>query len=206
MTRSDRSADPARAPVPGGRGGRSRHPVPLTVLALAGAAALLISAAPAAAHGHEWEALHLHRAPPGIRAPDFTLLDLDGRPQRLADFRGRPVLVNFWASWCAPCEMEMPAMQRLQERAGTAGVVVLGVNFKEPATRVRAFTRERGLGFVVLLDPVGKVFSQYEVETLPFTVLVDTRGEVRAVAEGPRDWSSVEARALLERLAGGKKD
>jgi peroxiredoxin len=153
-------------------------------------------------HGaDEWETLGLHRAPPGIRAPDFTLLDVDGRPVSLAALRGRSVFLNFWASWCAPCEMEMPAIQRLQEHVAGERLVVVAINFRESATQVREFARERGLAFRLALDQDGAVTARYAVERLPFTLVLDPEGHVRAVAEGPRDWSSAAARALVERLA-----
>jgi len=165
------------------------------------ASALLTWPAGAGAHQHEWDALHLLRAPVGIQAPDFTLLDPEGRRVSLGDLRGRPVIVNFWATWCAPCDMEMPSIQRLADATAGLGLVVLAVNLREPASRVAAFARERRISFPMLLDADGAVFNRYQVQALPFTVLVDARGHVQAVAEGPRDWASAEARSLIERLA-----
>jgi peroxiredoxin len=161
--------------------------------------ALLCLPAAVGADGHEWGALSLDR-PPGLPAPDFSLADLEGRSWSLRDLRGRVVLVNFWASWCAPCGMETPAIQRLHSRLKTAGLTVLAVNFMEPAGRVRDYAREHGNDFPVLLDPDGAVFAGYAVQTLPLTVLVDRRGEVRAVAQGPRNWEDAAAANLIERL------
>ncbi|HEV8439341.1 MAG TPA: TlpA disulfide reductase family protein [Methylomirabilota bacterium] len=155
-----------------------------------------------AAHADEWEDLGLHRAPPGIRAPAFTLADVDGGPLSLSDLRGRPVVLNFWASWCVPCEMEMPALQRLQDTAGSGTVAVVAVNVRESAARVKDWGRGRAIRFRLLLDLDGAVTSRYAVEALPFTVLIDGRGDVRAVAEGPRDWGSATVLALVRRLAG----
>lgn len=166
--------------------------------------AVLLGAGGLGAGGHEWEELSLRRAPRGISAPDFTLPDLDGRSRSLAELRGKPVLLNFWASWCVPCEMEMPAMQRLHGLLGSMEVAAVAVNFREPADRVRAFARERGIQFPVLLDANGAVFARYRVVGLPFTVLIDAGGQVVAVADGPRNWDSAAAAALMERLRRGK--
>ncbi len=158
--------------------------------------------AAAGADEREWAALGLRRAPPGIRAPDFTLSDVDGRPLRLTDLRGLPVLLNFWATWCVPCEMEMGAIDRLQRRVGTADLVVLTVNFKEPLERVVTFVRERGLTVRALLDRDGRVSERYRVIALPFTVLVGRDGQVKGVTEGPRNWADDATLALIRRLVG----
>jgi thiol-disulfide isomerase/thioredoxin len=166
-------------------------------------AALCIAAVvgPAGGHGHEWEELNLDRAPAGITPPGFDLVDLSGRVVRLAALRGRPVLLNFWATWCAPCEMEMPALERISRSFGPDGLAVVAINFKEPAARVLAFSRERDLTFPIVLDLDGAVAGLYQVETLPFSLLLGRSGEILAAAEGPRNWASPAAKALFERLA-----
>jgi peroxiredoxin len=100
--------------------------------------------------------------------------------------------------------MEMPAIQRLQDRTAGIGLVVLAVNVKESAARVRTFAQKQGIAFRSLLDPTGRVSARYEVKTLPFTVIIDRGGRVRAVAEGPRDWDSTGIVALVLRVAGEK--
>jgi peroxiredoxin len=172
----------------------------LAVIALAGAG----SGAPAAGEeivtrGEELEALGLLAAPAGVPAPDFALRDPGGRLVRLSDLRGVPVLVTFWATWCTPCELEMPGLERL--RRAVSRLRVVGVNVNETAERALGFARARGLGFPVLLDVDGAVTARYRVESLPFTVIVDHRGHARAVAEGARSWDAPAMVALLRRLA-----
>ena len=167
-----------------------------------GAGAVLLSAAgPAvAARPLPWQALALEPTPAGIRAPDFALSDLSGRAVRRADLRGRWVLLNFWASWCTPCEMEMPAMQRLHARFKPSVLEVVAVNYREAAPDVRRFATRQGVDFRILLDPDGAVCARYQVGTLPFTVILSPRGEVVAAAEGPRDWASDAALRLFDGL------
>ena len=149
----------------------------------------------------EMEELGLAAAPAGLSAPDFTLFDLGGRRVQLTKLHGRMLVVNFWATWCTPCEMEMPSLDRLRQALADERLDVLAVNFKEPARLVAAFVRTRQLGFPILLDVEGVVAVRYQVEWVPFTVIVDRRGYVRAVAEGPREWDSPAMVALLRRLA-----
>jgi peroxiredoxin len=162
---------------------------------------VLALVAPAAAHQHEWEELALHRAPVGVGMPDFALPDVSGQTVRLADFRGRAVLLNFWASWCTPCEMEMPAIERLHRRLGDR-LAVVAINYREPAGLVRAFGARRTLTFSMLVDRDGDVFTRYAVPALPFTLVLDRDARVLAVARGPRNWDAPAAIALFERLAG----
>ena len=136
----------------------------------------------------------------GQRAPDFALLDPQGEPVRLSDLRGRPVVINFWATWCEPCREEMPALQRLYaERDG--GVAVVAVNFRETPDAAAAFVRELGLTFPVALDRQGEVAARYGVRGLPSSFFVDGGGVVRAVHFGPLDEQSLRQR-LAETEAG----
>lgn len=165
--------------------------------------ACVATLAAASAHARlpvPWRALALDPAPPGVRAPDFTLPDLAGRAVRGADLRGRWVVLNFWASWCTPCEMEMPSMQRLQDRFQPGVLEVVAVNHREAAADVRRFASRQGVDFRILLDRDGSVSARYQVATLPFTVILDPRGDVVAGAEGPRDWASRDALDLFQAL------
>jgi peroxiredoxin len=135
-----------------------------------------------------------------IAAPDLELPDLAGKPVRLRDLRGRVVLLNFWATWCAPCREEMPALQTLARELGPRGLTVVGVNFKESAREVEPFVREHGLEFPMLLDAEGRVSERYQVFALPVTFLVDRRGMLVATVLGIRDWVGPDARAYLGQL------
>jgi peroxiredoxin len=135
----------------------------------------------------------------GRLAPDFTLPDLAGARVRLADFHGkRAVLINFWATWCPPCRREMPTLERLaQTRRET--IQVLGVNLDtvNPAI-VRAFVRELGLTFPILLDPDLAVGRTYRVLGLPTSYVVDREGVVRFREIGYRDWTDRESQFVID--------
>jgi peroxiredoxin len=138
-----------------------------------------------------------------IAASDLELPDLSGRPVRLRDFRGRVVLLNFWATWCAPCREEMPALETLARELGPRGLTVVGVNFKESRQEVEAFVQEHKLAFPMLLDGAGEVAQRYQVFALPVTFLVDRRGMVVGTVLGIRDWVGPDARAYLGQLLAG---
>jgi peroxiredoxin len=138
-------------------------------------------------------------------APDFTLKTLDGRTVRLQDLRGKVVLLNFWATWCAPCREEMPALETLARELGPRGLTVVGVNFKESKPDVEAFVRQHELGFRMLLDGEGRLAKRYQVYALPVTLLVDRRGMVVGTVVGIRDWVGPDARAYLGRLLSARE-
>ena len=133
-------------------------------------------------------------------AADLELLDLAGRPVRLQDFRRRVVLLNFWATWCAPCREEMPELETLTRELGPRGLAVVGVNFKESKRQVEAFIQEHKLTFPMLLDSEGQVAERYQVFALPVTFVVDRRGMVVGTVLGIRDWVGSDARAYLGQL------
>ena len=125
----------------------------------------------------------------GSAAPDFTLPRLSGEGEMsLASLRGRVVLLNFWATWCAPCEEEMPAMQRLHQRLGSERFELLAVSVDNTEADVRAFRERLGLTFPILLDPQRNVSSQYQTFRYPESFLIGRDGVVLERYVGPRDW------------------
>jgi len=120
----------------------------------------------------------------GTPAEDFQLVDLNGNPQRLGDYRGKVVLLNFWATWCKPCTTEMPAMQRTYDKLREKGFVVLAVNELEDETEVREHIRQFGHTFPVLMDRDNKVANQFGVYGLPVSFFIDERGVVREYIKG----------------------
>ncbi|MCP5287291.1 MAG: TlpA family protein disulfide reductase [Burkholderiaceae bacterium] len=119
-------------------------------------------------------------------APDFTLKTLDGPALRLAEQRGQVVLVNFWASWCAPCKVEMPHLNRLADKYRDIGVVMLAVNVDDDPKKAAAEARKLGINFPVLLDTAKTASKAYQLQAMPTTVLVDRDGKVRHVHQGYR--------------------
>lgn len=120
----------------------------------------------------------------GTAAADFSLPDLHGRTQSLSEYRGKIVLMNFWATWCKPCTTEMPAMQASYDRLRDKGFVVLAVNELEDETKVREHIRTYGHTFPVLLDQDNRVANMYGVFGLPVSVFIDEAGIVRAYIKG----------------------
>lgn len=136
-------------------------------------------------------------------APDFRLEDLDGKPVRLRDLRGKVVLLNFWATWCPPCRLEMPAMEQLHREYGPRGLVILAVNFREGRREIRSFLQEQDLTFSAIPDDEAKVFATYRAWSLPTTYLIDKKGEIVGKVIGYRDWHSDPARSLVDSLLKG---
>lgn len=117
----------------------------------------------------------------GARAPQFELNTLDGGRLALDDFRGEVVLLNFWATWCGPCRLEMPAMQQRYEETG---LNILAINFDEPPDLVQAFVDELQLTFPILMDPGGLIQQLYQVRGYPTSYFVDEEGVIRIIHIG----------------------
>jgi peroxiredoxin len=125
-----------------------------------------------------------HAIAPATTAPDFTLRTMNGPNLRLAEQRGRVVMVNFWATWCGPCRQEMPHLNRLYEKYRASGFVLLGVNVDDDAANAVALATKLGIAFPVLLDTDKGVSKLYDLSTMPSTVLIDRDGKVRYVHRG----------------------
>ena len=121
---------------------------------------------------------------PQASAPDFTLRTLNGPNLRLAEQRGRVVMVNFWATWCGPCRQEMPQLDRLYQKYKSSGFVLLGVNVDEDARKATDVAAKLGVTFPVLLDTDKAVSKLYDLSTMPSTVIIDRDGKVRYVHRG----------------------
>ncbi len=135
-------------------------------------------------------------------APDFNLLDSNGSPVALSGYRGRWVLLNFWATWCGPCRDEMPSMERLHRQFGAQELAVIAVNQREHAAVVNRFMRAHGLNFSALLDTTGRVAGYYRVYGIPVTYLIDAHGAAAGMRAGPMDWSSGAALSVFRKLLG----
>lgn len=143
----------------------------------------------------------------GAKAPPFSVMTLDATPVKktLADYRGQVVLINIWATWCGPCRVEMPSIEKLHSAYASKGLKVVAISVDDPGTDslVRAFVKEYKLSFEVLHDnggQEGKVSRDYQTTGYPETVIIGRDGVIRKKLLGATDWNSPSNRALIERL------
>jgi len=130
----------------------------------------------------------------------FQLVDTTGKVWRAADFRGRAVLLNFWASWCEPCRAEMPSLQQAAALHGADKLLVLAINFKEKPASALQFAERAGITLPVLLDVDGQAARRWGVQIFPTTLTIDRRGRPRHRVRGEMDWTGQAAAKLMASL------
>jgi len=121
-----------------------------------------------------------HHSRPGVEgrpAPDFSAGNLDGEPVRLSDFEGKVVVLDFWATWCVPCRIDLPRMDAIYREWRDAGLVVLGVN-NEPVETASAYIKQHGYSFPVVRDPQNEIARRYQVSAIPTAVVIDREGRI----------------------------
>jgi peroxiredoxin len=134
-------------------------------------------------------------------APDFTLPDLNGTKVTLSDYRGKVVLLNFWATWCPPCRLEMPTMEEAYRKYKDQGFAVVAVSVDTgPTSAIQDFLHEFGLTFQILLDPQMETLKSFDSFSLPTTIVIDRQGFIRARELGYRDWTDEQSTALITDL------
>jgi len=136
----------------------------------------------------------------GGATPPLALEDLQGKSHDLAEYRGKVVLVNFWATWCVPCREEMPSIDRLRSSMKGQPFEVLAVNMAEPLSRIEKFVSQMPLGFPLLRDRDGAAGRAWKAKLLPASFLIGRDGRIRYVAYGELDWSSDAVRARVAEL------
>ncbi|MBC7242337.1 MAG: redoxin domain-containing protein [Anaerolineae bacterium] len=129
---------------------------------------------------------------PGALAPDFVVSDLEGNPIQLSAYRGKRVLLNFWATWCPPCRYEMPALQEAYTAFADDDFVILGINYLEAGEDVRAFMESLSLTFPVGIDSSGEVFRGYRVVSIPTSFFINRDGVIIALYRGPLTREAIE--------------
>lgn len=141
---------------------------------------------------------------PPVAAPDIVFVDAEGKPHHLSEFRGHGMVINMWATWCAPCVAEMPSLAALSKAVAPADIAVLPLSSDHGgAAAVEAFFRQHDIaGLPVLLDPQGAAEQAFKVPGIPTSVIIDKAGTQRARLEGSADWSTPAAVAIVRHLAG----
>ena len=137
--------------------------------------------------------------------PALALNDLDGRAHRLADYRGKVVLVNFWATWCGPCRDEMPSIQGLKDKLAGRPFAVLAVNLDEPESRIRKFLSQMKVDFTVLLDPERQVAKAWNARILPASFVIGPDGRIRYTLVGEINWDNEHVVARISELLPAHK-
>ncbi|GJL62506.1 MAG: hypothetical protein NPIRA04_11600 [Nitrospirales bacterium] len=137
----------------------------------------------------------------GSSSPPFTLKNMDGKPVSLSDFSGKVILLNFWATWCGPCRVEMPAMEALYREMRTQGLEIVAVSVDAQGTEVtKPFQEAMGLTFPILHDPEYEVGLAYGARTLPISYVIDRKGIIQHRVFGARDWNGQEAKKMIQAL------
>jgi thiol-disulfide isomerase/thioredoxin len=168
-------------------------------------AALVVVAAAAAAASAEslqpiMTRLELEVAKKPLDIVDFELPALDGARVKLSGLKGKVVFLNFWATWCGPCRLEMPTMEKLYQQLRSEGLEILAVDLQEDNATVRAFATRMALSFPILMDSSGAVGAKYGASAIPTTYLIDRNGKIFARAIGARMWDTPEMIGMFRQL------
>ncbi len=139
-------------------------------------------------------------------APDLVLTDINGVKHDIRDYRGRPVIINFWASWCPPCRRELPSMNRAWKKIKDEGVVMLAVGVGENKDSAVNFMKDYPINFTVLLDSRGDVSTRWSVALLPTTFVLDKEGRLVYRAIGDRKWDDDKLLDKVRALKQGSSD
>ena len=147
----------------------------------------------------------------GVEAPGFVAMTLDSTPVKktLADYRGDVVMINIWATWCGPCRIEMPSIEKVHSAYASKGLKVVAISVDDPGsdTLIREFVKQYGLTFEILHDiggQEGEVSRDYQTTGYPETVIIGRDGIIRRKFLGASDWNSQSNRSLIERLLAEK--
>jgi len=151
-----------------------------------------------------WGATHAQELKPyaGAATPPLKLKDLQGNTHALTDYRGRVVMVQFWATYCAPCIKEMPSMQRMQAKLAGEPFKILAVNMGESEAEVRAFLRRVNVDFTILMDAEGEALAAWKVFVAPSTFILDPQGRIRYTLQGGAEWDAPEHVEKITALMG----
>jgi len=147
-----------------------------------------------------YSSLSIQRINPPQKAEDFTLRTLEGKRVSLKDYRGKVIFLNFWATWCGFCRIEMPSIEKLWQEFKEEDFAILAIDVQEEGKLVSSFMKKMNLSFPVLLDGKGKTAQSYGIRGLPTTFFLNPKGEIIGKAVGARDWASEGSFRLIEEL------
>lgn len=140
------------------------------------------------------------KVPPAKDPVRINLKDMNGKNISLSDFKGKIVFLNFWTTWCPTCRIEMPSMEKLNQKLKNTDFAMVTINLQESASQVKAFFEEFKLTFTALLDSTGEVSALFGIRSIPTTYILDKTGRIIGLVSGPREWDSKTAIALFENL------
>jgi peroxiredoxin len=141
-----------------------------------------------------------YAADAGGPAPGFTLAELTGQQATLSQYKGQVVMVNFWATWCGPCQQEMPLLDQMYKKFKPAGFTLIGVNVDKEAAPVKDLMARKPVSFPVLLDPANQVSKAYHVDEMPSSVIIDRKGEIRYIHRGYKPGDENEYQDRIRQL------
>jgi peroxiredoxin len=133
-------------------------------------------------------------------APAFTLATLSGQQAALSQYKGQVVMVNFWATWCGPCQQEMPLLDQMYKKYKPAGFTLIGVNVDKQEPPVKELLARKPVSFPILLDPANQVSKEYHVDEMPSSVIIDRKGEIRYIHRGYKPGDENEYQDRIRQL------
>lgn len=142
----------------------------------------------------------LHEVAGKPLASDFTLQDMDGNQHHLAKYRGKIIIVNFWATWCPPCRFELPSMEKAYQILRDKDIVMLAINVGEDSDTIFSFTADYPVTFPLLLDKAGEVIDKYPVVGLPTSFIINPQGQIVYRVIGTREWTDPDLLAKITNL------
>jgi peroxiredoxin len=163
---------------------------------------LALCAVPLTASADPFEQMGVARPRTPKPAPDFVLKDIHGKTVSLAQFKGKPVLLNVWATWCGPCREELPSMQRMHEASKNNGgfhIIAISID-RFNMKKVNQYAENLNLTFPILVDPDRKTRKAYFIRGLPTSYIIDSEGKLRGFVSGARNWDSPASLELMKSL------
>jgi len=137
------------------------------------------------------------------KAPNFALVDINDQLHKMSDYKGSTLIVNFWATWCAPCLEEIPAMNRAKAALADAKVEMIAINYGEDKKSVAEFLQHTPIDFTVLLDTANIASKAWNITVMPTTIIIDRKGNIIERILGPREWDSA---AMIAKIKGVDSD